>query len=35
MNVNGYEIKPFANLRGANLRGANLLFQTYEEAKEY
>ena len=24
MNVNGYEIEPFANLKGANLRGANL-----------
>ena len=24
MNVNGYEIKPFANLVGANLRGAKL-----------
>ncbi len=25
MNVNGYEIKPFANLRNANLSGANLV----------
>jgi len=24
MKVNGYEIKPFANLEGANLRGAIL-----------
>jgi uncharacterized protein YjbI with pentapeptide repeats len=24
MNVNGYEIKPFANLEGADLRGADL-----------
>ena len=24
MNINGYEIKPFAYLRGANLGGANL-----------
>ena len=24
MNVNGYEIKPYANLSGANLYGANL-----------
>ena len=25
MNINGYEIKPFADLRGANLEGANLV----------
>ena len=24
MNINGYEIKPFANLKGADLWGANL-----------
>ena len=24
MNINGYEIKPFANLVGADLEGANL-----------
>ena len=38
MNVNGYEIKPFANLEGANLEGANLvganLTRTILEKKE-
>ena len=24
MKINGHEIKPFANLKGANLKGANL-----------
>ena len=32
MNINGYEIKPFANLEGANLEGANLRVANLEGA---
>ena len=42
MKVNGYEIKPFANLYGADLNGANLegvdvtetIFEKKEEPKD-
>ena len=32
MNINGYEIKPFADLRGASLRGADLRNANLEDA---
>jgi uncharacterized protein YjbI with pentapeptide repeats len=32
MKVNGYDIKPLANLRGANLRGANLCSANLRDA---
>ena len=35
MNVNGYEIKPFADLRGADLRGANLYGAYLQDANLY